>query len=112
MVLFGLIGGLSSPTLLSHHDELGLLFPLVGCISGGLVYRYRSRKWPIDYTVTRRLILLFGALSIVLASFVLTTGDQTQGFGIVLIVSAVLSSVAIGFLVAARRRDGHYVKQD
>ena len=91
---------------LNYHFELALLFPAIGCIAGGLVYRYRSSAWPVDPTAFRRMLSWSTALTALPVSLAFLTGLRIQWYGIVAIMAAVLIPTALGLLLAGTRRDG------
>ena len=110
IVIGAFICGLPSPIFLMARNPIGLLFPLVGCISGALIYRWRSRNWPIDPNAKTR-IMSYSILAIILPTmimFILTRGGESQGAGMVIISLLVGISVATGILFSGTRRHGGF----
>ena len=106
----GLLGGFIAPYFLNYNFELAILFPAIGCIVGGVAYRYRSSAWPVDPTALRRTLTWSAALAAIPISLALLTGLRAQWYGIVAIISAVFISIAVGVLLAGPRRDGDFTE--
>ncbi|KAA5547329.1 hypothetical protein FYK55_00475 [Roseiconus nitratireducens] len=101
----GLLGGFAAVPFLALHNPLGFATVLVGCIFGGLVYRFRSRDWPHDPSIPRRQ-LWYSALAVILPPGVLflLAGPRGQGPGFIVIGLVIGVSVAVGILISGTRR--------
>ncbi|TWT80529.1 hypothetical protein CA13_19740 [Planctomycetes bacterium CA13] len=102
---FGLLGGFGSVPFLAHQNPFGFAVVLMGCILGGLVYRFRSRNWPHDPTI-RDSQYIYSAVAVVLPPGVLFlfAGPHGQGPAIVMIGLIVGVSVALGIFTSGTRR--------
>ena len=102
IMICALFAGFASPQYLIRYDATGFVFPVLGCIIGALVYRYRSRQWPIDPTARKR-ILKYSVIALALPAgimFVLTGGGRAQGAGMVAICFFVGFSIAVGIILS------------
>ena len=107
IVLAALLASSMSPYFLINRNPVGFLLPAVGCVVGALIYRYRSRRWPIDPTARMR-IVKYSLISVTVPPaliFLLTDGGRAQGFGMVVIGLIVGASVAAGIILAGSHRD-------
>ena len=98
---------------LIEFEPIGFTLPAVGSIIGAMIYRIRSRRWPIDPTAKSRIIKcsLIACLTPPAIMFVITGGGRAQGAAMVLICLLVEMSVAAGIILAGRRRDGRHGEQ-
>jgi hypothetical protein len=102
---FGLLGGFGAIPFLAIQNAIGFAVVLIGCILGGIVYRFRSRNWPHDPTIFQRQ-LKYSAISVVMppAVMFMFAGPNGQGPAFMLIGLIVGVSVACGILVSGSRR--------
>lgn len=106
-MLCGCFGGIIGAPFLIRYDPIGLLLPLVGCSVGGLIYRIRSRDWPIDPSVpARRWRYVLSLLILIPGTIFLLVGVRAQGAGMVMIGGIVAVAVSSGILISGNRRDG------
>lgn len=105
-IAFGImIGGLSGIPLLIQENALGFLGILPGAILGGLYFRVRSSKRPVDATAKLRrygYATLTTLLFPVVAAFV--TGMRGLGFTMTVLALLMGVSVAAGILISGDRR--------
>ncbi len=110
IVLCGLLAGFASSLYLMRFDLAGFSFVSAGCTVGAIVYRVRSRNWPIDPTVFRRqFIYSLAAVTVPQIIFFVIVSIRAQGAGMA--VTAGISvglPVAISIFLSGNRRDGHY----
>ena len=94
--------------LKNEHQLIGLGAPAVGCIVGALIYRIRSRQWPVDPTAKSRIIKysLVACVTPPIIALMVTSGGHAHGRFIVLIFALVGLSIAAGIILSGRRRDG------
>lgn len=107
IVLTGLLGGILSPLLLLHREfsEIGIALPLIGCVLGGIVYRIRSRSWPVDPSVRTRQLKYIACLLFVLPGTIgMFTGVRGQGVGFILLGAIIGFTVSCGILISGLRR--------
>ncbi|HUG69296.1 MAG TPA: hypothetical protein VMM76_16210 [Pirellulaceae bacterium] len=88
----------------ANPNPLGYLLVLLGVPIGGVVYRFRSRPWPIDHTARVRQIRASLATLLLPGAIAVTTGMRAQGAGLTLVGALVSASVVLGIFVAGRRR--------
>jgi len=102
---FGLLGGFGSVPFLALQNPIGFAVVLLGCILGGLIYRFRSRNWPHDPTIRHRQFL-YSAVAVLLPPGVLFlfAGPYGQGPAIAMIGLLVGVSVAFGIFTSGTRR--------
>ena len=105
IALGALIGCLCGSALLVFSIQGGFLGFVPGAIAGGLYYRLRSRRWPVDESArTRR---YFGAL---LATLLLPTyaslafGTRGQGLQMTILMLVLGVSIAVGILISGDHR--------
>ncbi|MCA9140544.1 MAG: hypothetical protein KDB00_27420 [Planctomycetales bacterium] len=105
IVFAGLIGGIASIPFMAYRNPFGFAMILIGCISGGLVYRSISRAWPHDESVRPRQII-YSAIAVTLPPIILALLAQGEGHSIpfAFIGAVVGVSVACGILVSGTRR--------
>lgn len=85
-------------------NPIGYLLILVSFPLGGLIYRIRSRHWPIDMTVRKRQIA--GCCATVLLPLVtrISTGMRGQGFHMTVLSGFVSLILMSGIVISGRRR--------
>jgi hypothetical protein len=89
----------------AYPNPLGYLLILLGVPIGGLVYRLRSRHWPIDSGVRSRQIRASLATLLLPGAIAVMTGMRgAKGFGLTFVGALVSASVIVGIFVAGRRR--------
>ncbi|QEF99226.1 hypothetical protein Mal15_32880 [Stieleria maiorica] len=105
IVIGALVGGFASLPFLAVRSPLAFVTILVGCVSGGLLYRSVSSGWPVDETVRRRQ-LIYAFIAAVLPPLVLalTANDEGQAIAYAFIGAVVGGSVACGILVSGTKR--------
>lgn len=85
-------------------NPLGYLLVLLGVPIGGLMYRLRSRHWPIDRTIRARQIRASLATLLLPGTIAVLTRMQAEGAGLTLVGALVSASVVVGIFAAGRRR--------
>ncbi|XZE34675.1 hypothetical protein SH501x_000142 [Pirellulaceae bacterium SH501] len=85
-------------------NPLGYLLILISFPIGGLVYRIRSREWPIDRTVRSRQITACYATLLLPIAAVLLTGMRGQGLHITVLSGMVSLILMAGILISGLRR--------
>ncbi len=92
-------------SFLIRYNPIGFAFVFIGCVIGGLLYRFRSRQWPIDPTArSRQLRYTLAVLTLIPGTIALFFGIEAQGAAMVMI--GVIAGVAItcGIMVSGTRR--------
>ena len=103
IALFTLIGTFPGLPLLANDNALGLLGVGLGAMLGGVVYRIRSRTWPIDPTARARRQNYALAAAIVLPILMgLVASMNMQGLAWAFLSILVGAAVAGGILVERR----------
>ena len=99
---------LSLPKLLTDFQPVGFAIPVIGCLIGAVIYRIRSRQWPVDPTAKARIVKysLIACVTPPGVMFVITGGGRAQGAAMVLVCLTVGMSVAVGIILSGRRRHG------
>jgi peptidoglycan/LPS O-acetylase OafA/YrhL len=95
------------PRSLAAKDDpnpIGYLLMLMSFPIGGLIYRLRSRKWPIDTTVLKRQIAACCATLLLPLAVALLTGMRGQGFPMTILGGFVSLFLMSGILISGRRR--------
>ena len=104
---FAALIGFFSVDFLMREDPAGFIFPTIGSLVGGLIYRIRSRKWPIDpgakykqliYTL---LILGLTILPAILLNF------MGPGPGLSLMTGVVGIGIICGIFLSGTKRHRH-----
>jgi hypothetical protein len=85
-------------------NPLGYLLVLFGVPIGGVMYRLRSRHWPIDRTVRARQSRASLATLLLPGMIAVLTGMRAEGAGLTFVGALVSASVVVGIFVAGRRR--------
>jgi hypothetical protein len=105
IVLFAVIGAVPGIPLLANDNAFGLLGVILGAVLGGVVYRLRSRNWPIDPTARARRHNYALAAAIFLPILIDLASDMNmQGLAWALLSVLVGAAVAVGILVSGDRR--------
>ena len=110
--LAGIIGAalaipLIVPRSLAAKDDpnpVGYLLILFSFPVGGLVYRFRSRKWPIDETVRQRQRSACFATLLLPLTVAILTGMRAQGLQMTVLAGIVSLVLAAAILVSGQRR--------
>lgn len=113
----GIIGSILAiplivPRSLAPKDDpnpIGYLLILISFPVGGLVFRLRSRKWPIDTTVRNRQITACCATLLLPLTVALSTGMRGQGFQMTIVSGFVSLILMSTILISGRRRCRHSV---
>ncbi len=95
------------PRSLAVKDDpnpIGYLLILLSMPVGGLVYRLRSRKWPIDRTVRKRQITACFATLLLPLSVGLLTGLRGQGLHMTVLSGVVSLTFMTGIFISGLRR--------
>ena len=102
----GMIGFFSVDYLM-RGDPTGFIFPTFGAIAGGLIYRIRSRKWPVDPDV--RIKQLRYTISILGITFLpaIVSGFMGPGPGLSLMTGVIGIGIIAGIFLSGTRRDGN-----
>jgi peptidoglycan/LPS O-acetylase OafA/YrhL len=85
-------------------NPFGYLLILVSFPTGGLLYRLRSRNWPIDSNVRIRQITACCLTILLPLSVALATGMIGQGLAMTYVSGIVSLMVVSGILISGRRR--------
>lgn len=89
-----------------HFEPIGFSFPFIGSLLGAVVYRFRSRNWPIDPSAKKR-ILIYSAIAIFAPSAVLLVlASPYFGPATFFIGGVVGVSIAAGIVISGTRRHG------
>jgi len=110
--LAGIVGAtLAIPLIVPQSMEvkddpnpIGYLLILFSFPVGGLIYRLRSRRWPIDGTVRHRQGMACFATLLLPITIALMTGMRAQGFHMTILSGLVSLVLIAGILVSGRRR--------
>ena len=95
---------------LVQFEPIGFALPVIGCIVGAIIFRFRSREWPVDPNAKKR-IVKYSAITILTPPalmFVLTGGGRAQGAAMVAICLLVGTSIAAGIILSGTRRHGEF----
>lgn len=109
----GIIGAASAiplivPMSLAVKDDpnpIGYLLILLSFPVGGLVYRIRSRKWPIDETVRQRQRTACIATLLLPVAVAFLTGMRAQGFHMTMLSGLASLVIMAAILVSGQRRN-------
>ena len=85
-------------------NPLGYLIVLLGVPLGGVIYRIRARRWPIDRKALRKQIRGSFCTLLLPGAIALSTGMRAKGLGLTIIGALVSTSVIVGIFVSGRRR--------
>lgn len=85
-------------------NPIGLLLVLVSVPAGGLVYRWRSRQWPIDRSVRKRQIAACFSTLLLPAVVAFLTGLRGQGLDMTVLSGVVSLVLMSGILISGTRR--------
>ena len=110
--LAGIIGAalaipLIVPKSLSVTDDpnpIGYLLIIVSFPVGGLIYRLRSRKWPIDMTVRLRQLWACFATLLLPTTLAVFTGMRGQGLHMTILSAGVSLIFMAAILISGQRR--------
>jgi len=95
------------PRSLAVKDDpnpIGYLLIMISFPVGGLVYRLRSRGWPIDGSVRNRQITACFATLLLPLAVALLTGMRGQGLHMTILSGFVSLILMSGILISGRRR--------
>ena len=95
------------PRSLAVEDDpnpIGYLLILICVPVGGMVYRFRSRKWPIDVTVLQRQRKACLATLLLPLTIAILTGMRAQGLHMTILSAMVSLILMAGILVSGQRR--------
>lgn len=87
-----------------NPNPIGFVLILVSFPVGGLVYRLRSRGWPIDGSVRRRQIKACCATLLFPVIVALVTGMRGQGFHMTILSGFVSLVLTVAILISGKRR--------
>lgn len=108
IAFFALIGGAAGIPLLASERAIGLVTVVPGALFGGLVYRIRSRNWPIDPTARARRFGYALAVTVVPPGLIgAVVGLRAQGLGMTLVGLVIGAALAAGILISGDRRPVH-----
>lgn len=110
--LGGILGAASAiplvvPKSLAVEDDpnpIGYLLILFSFPVGGLIYRIRSRRWPIDGTVRQRQVVACCATLLLPIAVAFLTGMRAQGLGMTLLSGIVSMVLMAGIFLSGQRR--------
>lgn len=108
IVSFILAVPLIVPKSLAPKDDpnpLGYLLLLISFPVGGLVFRLRSRNWPIDTTVRKRQWIACFATLLLPLSVAALTGMRGQGFEMAILSGFVSLILMSGIFISGQRRN-------
>ncbi len=106
----GLLGAVCAMPLLAptsiytNPNPIGYLVILLSLPIGGVVYRVRSRNWPIDTTVRRRQWRACLATLLLPIAIAMMTGMRAQGFHMTILGGIVSVAVMFAILISGQRR--------
>ena len=111
--LAGIVGAsLAVPLIVPQSMEvkddpnpIGYLLILFSFPVGGLIYRLRSRRWPIDKTVRHRQVIGCASTLLLPIAIAMMTGMRAQGFDMTILSGLVSLVLIAGILVSGRRRE-------
>ena len=86
-------------------NPIGYLLILISFPLGGVIYRLRSRNWPVDNTVRQRQIIACVATTLLPISVSLLTGMRGQGIDMTILSGFVSLILISGILVSGKRRE-------
>lgn len=106
IAMFTFAGGIVGlPFSVYKIGVAALAFIFFGAILGGLIYRMRSRWWPIDPTAKARRYGYAIAVALILPTAVgVFSGTAGQGMAMILLGLCVGASLAAGILISGDRR--------
>lgn len=96
------------PRSLAVKDDpnpIGYLLILLSFPVGGLIYRLRSRGWPIDINVRTRQVTACCATLLLPLAVALLTGMRAQGLDMTILSGFVSLILMSGILISGRRRN-------
>jgi len=110
--LAGIVGAaLAIPLIVPQSMEvkddpnpIGYFLILFSFPVGGMIYRLRSRRWPIDGTVRHRQGMACFATLLLPVTIAFMTGMRGQGFEMTILSGFVSLVFIAGILVSGRRR--------
>ena len=85
-------------------NPIGYLLILISFPVGGVIYRLRSRNWPVDDTVRQRQIIACVATLLLPITASLLTGMRGQGIDMTILSGFVSLILMSGIFVAGKRR--------
>ncbi len=85
-------------------NPLGYLLILASFPVGGLIYRIRSRKWPIDNTVRKRQRTACLSTLLLPTAIALLTGMRAQGIAMTILSGFVSLVLIAGIVISGQRR--------
>lgn len=105
IAVFALLGAVAALPLLAGHGAVGFWTVVPGALFGGLVYRIRSRTWPIDPNARARRFGYALAVIVVLPGLIgAVAGLRAQGLGMTLLGLVIGAALAVGILISGDRR--------
>ena len=105
IAFFALLGVVAGVPLLASQGAVGFLTVVPGALFGGLVYRIRSRTWPIDPNARARRFGYALAVTVVLPGLIgAVAGLRAQGLGMTLLGLVIGAALAAGILISGDRR--------
>lgn len=105
IAFFALLGAVAGVPLLASHGAVGFLTVVPGALFGGLVYRIRSRTWPIDPNARARRLSYALAVTVVLPGLIgAVAGLRAQGLGMTLLGLVIGAGLGAGILISGDRR--------
>lgn len=87
-----------------NPNPIGYLLVLFSMPVGGLVYRLRSRRWPIDRSARKRQVFACFLTLLLPLTFRLLTGLRGQGMHMTILSGIVSLTLMAGILVSGLRR--------
>lgn len=101
----GLLGCVFGSWLQGPYDEIAAAMPSVWMVIGGIVFRFRSRDWPVDPQARGRQIGYIVVALIMLPIALVSLGQDSRdrvGFAVIGVVIG--ATISVGMLVSGRRR--------
>lgn len=103
----GLVGTVLGSSLLGRHPLAALSLVFSGCIAGGVLYRARSRHWPVDPSARfRQARYIVALMTLIPGSLLLVSGLWDAPMTIVLIGAIAGFAISCGIIVSGARRHG------
>lgn len=114
LALGGLVGAIAGTLIIvatpMHADlnPVAYLLILTGVPVGGLAYRVRSSRWPVDPSVRSRQLRASAATLLLPTAIGVLTGMRAQGLGMTIVGALIALSLVLGIFVSGRRRCRRY----
>jgi hypothetical protein len=105
IVTGGLIAAILASPFHSNLNPIGLAITPFGTLAGGLLYRARSKDWPVDPRARMRQLMYAAVVIVVIpAGIAPFNGLLGPGLGAMIIGLVVGAYIAVGILASGVRR--------